>query len=924
MFSTRTSARSRRLTPATVLALVGLLLVTLVLPTGTPAAAVADPPPPRPAPLPDLTSSTSDAAIAELDAPKDATKATAAVEPRLETYERQRPVAPGVTLRSFDRYGPDGFTGTPTWLRADSLTVDLTKGTVPGYLFPGQVAKGEPISVQANRVGAVAAVNGDFFDINNSTAPLGVGIKDGEIIQSPDTNPTWHKSAAILTPDGLGRIGEVLFAGTIALPDGASAPLAGINKPTLAPDTIEAFTPVWGTYCRCRATQDAAKVTEVEVVGGTVTAVRPAAGEGEIPADGFVLVGREVGADLLAGLAVGDAVSIDYAARTPDEKQIRTALNGRQLLVVDGVPQKASQGNNVPPAPRTAVGFSADGRKMYVLTADGRQPAFADGLGLDELATMMVELGAYNAVNLDGGGSTTMVARTPGATTAEVENRPSDGQERPDPNGLALFAPEGSGELSGLWVETALDADAAAGSSTVAPARPDRVFPDLTRRLAATGYDETYGPAESDPRWRTDASTRGTVNGDGVFRARKPGKVTVEAYDGTVRGTTDLHVLGPLARLSASTEQVAMVDEGSTARFGVVGHDGNGYSAPIETDELTLTYDRELVEITPDGTGQFTVTANQPRGSTQVLISATTSAGKVTLTLPITVGLDEVVVSDFEDPSQWSYFGERATGGIAPAPGKVGQGLALKYNFDESTATRTGGALATEGIEVPGQPRELRLWVQSSGHGEWASLQAYDGTGALLPAFRAGFLTSTGWQQLSFSVPAGTQYPLTIRRYYSAETKPEAQYKGALVIDELTALVPPDVEVPPAPKVDDPLIVQNGTVDGAPWTFAVMSDAQFVARDPDSALVRQARRTLQEIRASKPDFLLINGDLVDEASLEDFALAKRILDEELEGALPYYYVPGNHEVMGGSIDNFEAAFGVTSRVFDHKGTRFIT
>ncbi|MGH3489503.1 MAG: metallophosphoesterase family protein, partial [Actinopolymorphaceae bacterium] len=114
------------------------------------------------------------------------------------------------------------------------------------------------------------------------------------------------------------------------------------------------------------------------------------------------------------------------------------------------------------------------------------------------------------------------------------------------------------------------------------------------------------------------------------------------------------------------------------------------------------------------------------------------------------------------------------------------------------------------------------------------------------------------------------------------------------------------------------------TVDGAPWTFAVMSDAQFVARDPDSALVRQARRTLQEIRASKPAFLLINGDLVDEASPEDFALAKRILDEELEGELPYYYVPGNHEVMGGSIDNFKAAFGATSRVFDHKGTRFIT
>jgi 3',5'-cyclic AMP phosphodiesterase CpdA len=91
---------------------------------------------------------------------------------------------------------------------------------------------------------------------------------------------------------------------------------------------------------------------------------------------------------------------------------------------------------------------------------------------------------------------------------------------------------------------------------------------------------------------------------------------------------------------------------------------------------------------------------------------------------------------------------------------------------------------------------------------------------------------------------------------------------------------------------------------------------------------------LREIKAAKPDFLLIDGDFVDEGSPEDLALAKRILDEELGGELPYYYVPGNHEIMGGKIDNFKAAFGDAYRVFDHfprvpggadhTGTRFIT
>nr|WP_238341620.1 phosphodiester glycosidase family protein [Actinopolymorpha rutila] len=879
----------------------------------------------RPDPRYDLHSATSDAAdhpAGTADRRAAQAPRAADVAPRLETDSTSRPVAPGVTLRSFDRYGPDTYTGTANWLQSDSLTVDLTKGTSVGYLFPGRVASGAPISEQAQQAGAVAAVNGDFFDINNSNAPLGVGIKDGTLLQSPDAAPTWQKSAAIITPEGLGSIGSVFFTGTIALPGDRTAPLAGVNKPTLPTDGIEAFTPLWGSYCRCRATTGATKVAEVEVVGGKVTAVRDSAGSGEVPADGFVLVGREAGADTLAALTVGAPVSIDYRARTADDKEIRTALNGRQLLVVNGVAQKASAGNNVPPAPRTAVGFSRDGTKMFLLAADGRQPAFSDGLGLDELADLMVELGAYNAVNLDGGGSTTMVARKPGEQTVRVENHPSDGSERLDPNGLGLFAPKGSGHLRGLWVEPALDPERAAGSSTVAPARPDRVFPGLTRRLTATGYDETYGPAKSTPRWRTSGA--GTVDRDGVFRARNTGTATVTAYDRDVTGSTTLQVLRPLNRLGPTVDQVALPEAGDHARLGILGYDREGYAAPIEPADITLDYDHDLLDISADGTGQYVVTAKQARGSALVTATVNVAGGKVGTVFPVTVGLEEKVVADFEDASAWSFFGERATGSVSSAEGKVGKGLRLDYDFSTSTATRTGGAVPTGTVEIPGRPRALRLWVNSTGKGEWASLQVYDGAGTLLPAMRAGYLTGSGWQQLEFPVPAGTQYPLRLRRYYSAETRPDQQYQGSIVIDQLTALVPPSVDVPAQPIRKDPLIAQNADVSGQPWRFAVMSDAQFVARDPDSDLVKFARRTLREIRAARPDFLVIAGDLVDEGSPEDLAFAKKVLDEELGGTVPYYYVPGNHEVMGGDIANFEAEFGATSRVFDHHGTRFLT
>jgi exopolysaccharide biosynthesis protein len=882
-----------------------------VLAAATAGLAVA---PAAATPPPDPTAATSDAAAFPGDDFLSARHAKAAAAPRIETASRERPVAPGVTLRSFDRYGPDGYTATPTWLQGDSLTVDLTKGTTVDYLFPGQVAKGEPLSATANRAHAVAAVNGDFFDINNSTAPLGVGIQNGVVVQSPDTEVAWRQSSAIFDERGIGDIGEVLFQGTIETPAG-DLPLDGLNKPTLKTGGVEAFTPLWGTYCRCRATQDATAVTEVEVTDNTVTAVRDTAGEGAIPANTMMLVGRDAGAAALKALKPGDTVGIDYQARTAAGQRIHAALNGRQLLVVDGVAQKASPGNNTPAAPRTALGFSRDGKRMFLLSADGRQPAFADGLGLDELATMMVDLGAYSAVNLDGGGSTTILAREPGAATAQLENRPSDGAERNVPNGLGLFAPRGSGRLTAFWVETALDPTRASGSSTVAPSHPERVLSGLTRTLTAAGYDETYGPAAGTPHWRTDGR-HGTVH-NGVFTARKPGDTSVVAENRGARGSVGLTVLGPVARTAPSREQIALGSQSESATFGVLGYDDTGTGAPVEPVDVTLAYDRALLDITPDADGQYVVRAKQPAGSALVTIDVR----GVRSVLPVTVGLAEVPVADFTDPAGWTFLGERATGAIAPAAGHDGPGLRMTYDFTQSTGTRTGGAVAPAGLRIPGQPKAIRAWVNATGKGEWASLQAWDGNGVLLPAFRAGYLTYTGWRQLEFAVPAGTAYPLTLRRFYAAETVATASYHGDLVIDGITAMVPPSLDVPPAPVVRDPVIRTSA---GGDWRFAVMSDAQFVARDPDSDIVRNARRTLREIRAAKPDFLIINGDLVDEASAADFALAKQILDEELDGQLPYHYVPGNHERGDNSLDNFRAVFGDTQQVFDHRGTRFVT
>ncbi|WP_285709338.1 phosphodiester glycosidase family protein [Microtetraspora sp. NBRC 16547] len=824
---------------------------------------------------------------------------------RLETAKQTRPVAPGVTLTSFDRYDAAG------WLRADAITADLTGGASVGYVFSGEVSKTEPLAGPVKRARAVAAVNGDFFDINNSGAAQGVGVRDGELVQSPTAG---HDNAVAVTPDGIGRVLQMRFDGTATPAGGAPITLTQFNQ-LIRAGGVGLFTSLWGSYDRGRAVAGAASVTEVVLRDGVVAEVRSAAGSGPIPAGTTILLGREGGAAALAGLKPGDRVDVSYQPKASDGGAVRTAVGGGAILVKDGVVQ-ASADNAA--HPRTAVGFSADGREMYMLTVDGRQ-ADSRGVTITELGTMMAELGAHNAINLDGGGSSTMLARKPGSADARVENSPSDGEERHVPNGLALYAPAGSGKLKGFWVETAADPVKAPGTGPTAGGRTDRVFPGLTRRITADGYDETYGPVEGAPSWRATPAVHGRVGRDGVFHASVPGQTTVTASRGGAKGEIELTVLQPLERLGATADLVGLAGADDSGVFGVVGYDRNGNSAPIEPDDLRLDYDADLFDVAPAEHGLFTVTSKKATGSGTI----TVSVGKVTTAVPVTIGYQDVSVADFEDAASWTFSAARATGSLSATPGQSGGGLRLAYDFTQSTATRAAYASPPQQITVEGQPQAFGMWIRSSGNGEWPSLEFYDAQGQS-QILRGPYLTWTGWKYVEFAVPPGVNYPLKLRRFYVAETRADTLYKGEIAIDGLVAKVPPPVSAPAAAKVADPVVRSGTAVAGMPWRFAVMSDGQFVARDPGSDIVANVRRTLREIKAARPDFLVINGDLVDEASPADFALAKRILDEELGGELPYHYVPGNHEVMGGKIDNFKAVFGDTYGTFDHKGTRFIT
>jgi exopolysaccharide biosynthesis protein len=88
--------------------------------------------------------------------------------------------------------------------------------------------------------------------------------------------------------------------------------------------------------------------------------------------------------------------------------------------------------------PRTAVGVADSGRTLILAVVDGRKPERSVGMSLDELADLMLRLGCEDALNLDGGGSSTLVMRNPQTQELVTMNAPSDGKPRPVANILGV------------------------------------------------------------------------------------------------------------------------------------------------------------------------------------------------------------------------------------------------------------------------------------------------------------------------------------------------------------------------------------------------------------------------------------------------------------------------------------------------------
>lgn len=283
------------------------------------------------------------------------------------------------------------------WTSAHAVLVDLANPhvTLRPALGSGTVAGPEPTAVAATRHDAFAAINGGFF-APRSGQPLGLVVIDGRLLSTP----IGRRSVFAITAEGRPVIQPFTFHGSVESDIGAKIPISAVNRPPRR-GGLAVYTPEYGPLTP-------AHVLHAVVIAGTVTAFP--SGRVAIPEDGYVLSALAAERDLISRhLVLGQQVRLDLAI---SPGKIVHAIGGGPRLVQDGEVFVPFRWESFGPAfssrrtSRSAIGITAAGKVLLVTIEKSRR---STGMRLIELARLMRELGAVQAMNLDGGGSSTLV-----------------------------------------------------------------------------------------------------------------------------------------------------------------------------------------------------------------------------------------------------------------------------------------------------------------------------------------------------------------------------------------------------------------------------------------------------------------------------------------------------------------------------------
>ncbi|SFG75289.1 phosphodiester glycosidase family protein [Sporolactobacillus nakayamae] len=467
----------------------------------------------------------------------------------------------------------------------------------------------------------------------------------------------------------------------------------------------------------------------------------------------------------------GTPVIGDQTKYNQIKANLKQALGAKNILVKDGkIGNTSAIGADI--EPRTAVGIKSDNTVFFVVI-DGRQAPYSNGISMPDLAQLMRDMGAVQAVNLDGGGSTTYISRTPGEDELSLKNRPSDGNER---------------LVANSWLITSnAPADHAFASAAVSPA--DKTYsPNSKITFTAKGKDAAGYSAPlptSGLNWSLSDPAFGQIDTNtGVFQSNgKQGTVTVNlSYNGKTVGSTHVEIAVPDTFWTTNSNQT--LQPGASSNLGLTATYQGRY-VQFSREDLDWQISDGLGSV--DNSNVFHATSGKTQGNVEVKFKNT----NLSVNIQLQIGQDPVVVEDAEEltddaavTSNWSSSaGKRgesvsvSSSGYPNSPVRFGN-HAAKVNFDFTTGQKASTLLVyagpTHGSYAPGTPTSVGMWIygtpEAQGLQLWTGLSDADGKnfGIYMPPVdgqsgQMGSIDWLGWRYVSFPIPSGYKAPYKLR-----------------------------------------------------------------------------------------------------------------------------------------------------------------
>lgn len=626
----------------------------------------------------------------------------------------------------------------------------------------------------------VAGINGSFFDMATGV-PIGAVVTEGILRSSGD------KQSVGFFADGRTIIGNPNMDINITYPDGKAAPshynktLTKVNGTVLYSGDFDVKTKNTIKAYNVILQPETATLQLGQTIQAKVAAIVPDTASCEIPVGGMVLSMANETAypdsmqNYIMKLQVGDTITIESRMDTAWQG-VQYVCGGGDMLVENGVTAKAFTLDSAKKrVARTAVGIKADGT-LVMYAMDGSQSGYSAGLTLWELADRMAELGCVTALNLDGGGSTTLSAQYPGNSSLLGVNKPSDGIQRKCANFIFLARDtQPAGEAVNLHVYP-YDAAVLAGA-------------DLQLNVKAT--DANY-LATIVPGTLTYSATGGMVSENGIFTAGTVGGeavVTVQSDTGVASGSRSIRVVDKPSSIAIKDQTTNKAITSLTVGAGktvdlMAAAKQYGYDLYSQDKCFAWTATGDIGTV--DAEGKFT--AVSPATARTGAISAEVGGVKATVNVTVSAQVPEgSVILGFEPSEQPAASGT----GLAVSQNRVlsnvryGAGsLKAQYDLTKDAASAGGKrqVKAAFRAELPADINTVGLWVLGDNSNNSLSLEFQVG-GADTSKW-VSQLNFTGWKYVTAEIPqsATAVTGLAVTEYEGATAT-----AGTIYLDQLIA-----------------------------------------------------------------------------------------------------------------------------------------